>query len=331
MDDHPVDQNILWGDIMKRRHFLAGIAATTVAAAASPALAQPARPQSNRKGFDFTQVDVFSQTPLEGNPLAVFPNAAGMTDAQMQNIARELNHSETTFVLPATAGGDAQVRIFGQNAELPFAGHPTLGTAFVMAQTRPGKTSLVLEEKVGPIPVTLERRADGLFVEMTQNEPVFGAKADPKMLADLMGFGVDEIDSRYAPQMVSTGSNFLIVPLKSVATLAKLTLGHQLPPEQRAVFGTGAYYVVTGESQVESRMMGATSEDPATGSAVGCATAFLVQNGIRKPDERIAIRQGRFVNRPSILYVRAGMKDGKATNVRVGGYVVEVMRGKFTV
>jgi trans-2,3-dihydro-3-hydroxyanthranilate isomerase len=189
----------------------------------------------------------------------------------------------------------------------------------------------VLEEKVGPIPVTIERRADGVFVEMTQNEPVFGAKADPKMVADAMGFGVEEIDSRYAPQMVSTGSNFLIVPLKSVTTLAKLTLGHQLPPDQRAVFGSGAYYVVTGEPQVESRMMGATSEDPATGSAVGCAAAFLIQNGIRKPDEQIAIRQGRFVNRPSTLYVRAGLANGKATKVRVGGYVVEVMRGKFTV
>ncbi len=313
---------------MKRRDFLTTAIATAAAAAAANI---PAAAQAARKGFDFIQVDVFTQTPLEGNPLAVFPHAQGMSDQQMQDIARELNHSETTFILPATAGGDAKVRIFGQNAELPFAGHPTLGTAFVMAMTRPGKTAMVLEEKVGPIPVSLERRADGVFVEMTQNEPVFGAKAEPKMVADMMGFGVDEIDSRYAPQMVSTGSNFLIVPLKSVATLAKLTLGHQLPPEQRAVFGNGAYYVVTGEDQVESRMMGATSEDPATGSAVGCATAFLIQNGIKKPDERIAIRQGRFVNRPSILYVRAGLANGKATKVRVGGYVVEAMRGKFTV
>ena len=317
---------------MKRRHFLIGVAgAATMSAAAAATLPAEAQPASNRKGFDFIQVDVFTQTPLEGNPLAVFTNAASMTEAQMQNIARELNHSETTFILPAAAGGDAKVRIFGQNAELPFAGHPTLGTAYVMAMTRPGKTQLVLEENVGPISVALEKRADGMFVEMTQKEPVFGAKADPKMIADAQGITVEEIDSRYAPQMVNTGSNFLIVPLKSVSTLAKLTLGHSLPPAQRATFGSGAYFVVTGEEQVESRMMGATSEDPATGSAVGCATAFLVQNGIRKPDERIAIHQGRFVNRPSILYVRAGMKDGKATNVRVGGYVVEVMRGKFTV
>ena len=309
---------------MKRRHFLAG-AAGAAAVAVLPAAAQSSR------GFDFFQVDVFTQTPLEGNPLACFPDAGGLSELQMQAIARELNHSETTFVLPATAGGDARVRIFSTQGELPFAGHPTLGTAFVMAKTRPGKTSLVLEEKVGPIPVTLERRPDGVFVEMTQNEPVFGAKADPKMLADALGFGVDEIDSRYAPQMVSTGSNFLIVPLKSVSTLTKLTLGHQLPLEQREVFRGGIYYVVTGEAQIESRLLGATSEDPATGSAVGCAAAFLIQNGIRRPDERIAVHQGRFVSRPSILYVRAAMANGKASNVRVGGYVVDVMRGRFTI
>ena len=309
---------------MKRRHFLAG-AAGMAAAAALPAAAQGAR------GYDFTQLDVFTQNPLEGNPLACFPDAKGLSDAEMQAIARELNHSETTFVFPPAAGGDAKVRIFGPANELPFAGHPSLGTAFVMAKTRPGKMSLVLEENVGPIPITLEHRPDGMFVEMTQNEPVFGPKADPKMLADALGFGVDEIDSRYAPQMVSTGSNFLILPLKSVSTLAKLTLGHQLPPEQRAILRGGIYYVVTGEPEIESRLLGANSEDPATGSAVGCAAAFLIQNGIRKPDERIAVKQGRFVNRPSILYVRAGMKGGKATNVRVGGYVVDVMRGRFTV
>jgi trans-2,3-dihydro-3-hydroxyanthranilate isomerase len=311
---------------MERRDFLAG-AVAIAATAALPAKAQTAA----RKSVDFIQVDVFTQTPLEGNPLACFPDAGALSEAQMQAIARELNHSETTFVLPAQAGGDARVRIFSTTAELPFAGHPTLGTAYVMAKTRPGKTSLVLEEKVGPIPVTLERRPDGVFVEMTQNEPVFGAKADPKMIADAWGFGADEIDARYAPQMVSTGSNFLIVPLKSVATLAKLTLGHQLPPDQRVTFGGGAYFVVTGEAQIESRMMGATSEDPATGSAVGCAAAFLVQNGIRKPDERIAVHQGRFVNRPSVLYVRAGMANGKASHVQVGGYVVDAMRGRFTI
>ena len=305
---------------MKRREMLAGLAGITAAAAL------PARAQT-RKGYDFIQVDVFTHTPLEGNPLAVFSNADGMSDALMQNIARELNHSETTFIQRAENGGDAKVRIFSQTEELPFAGHPTLGTAFIMAQTRPGKTKLVLEEKVGPISVALDRRTDGLFVEMTQKEPVFGDKPDPKVLAQVMGFSVDEIDNRFAPQMVSTGSNFLIVPLKSVSTLAKLTLGHRFPDDWRGA--RGAYYVVTGEAEIESRMMGASSEDPATGSAVGCAAAFLIQNGIRKPDEKVLIRQGRFVGRPSQLYVTAGMANGKAINVRVGGYVVEAMRGSF--
>ena len=310
---------------MKRRDILIGMGGAAMAASL------PVRAQAQtRKGYDFIQVDVFTHTPLEGNPLAVFPDADGMSDALMQNIARELNHSETTFIQRAENGGDARVRIFSQNSELPFAGHPTLGTAYIMAQSRPGKTRLVLEEKVGPISVTLDKRADGLFVEMTQKEPVFGAKADPKVLAEVMGFGVDEIDSRYAPQMVSTGSNFLIVPLKSVSTLAKLTLGHTFPEAFRTRFSGSGYYVVTGEAEIESRMMGASSEDPATGSAVGCAAAFLVQNGIRKPDERVLVRQGRFVGRPSQLYVTAGMANGKATNVRVGGYVVEAMRGSFT-
>jgi trans-2,3-dihydro-3-hydroxyanthranilate isomerase len=309
---------------MKRRDILIGMGGAALAGTL-PVAAQT----QSRKGYDFIQVDVFTHTPLEGNPLAVFPDADGMSDALMQNIARELNHSETTFIQRAENGGDAKVRIFSQNSELPFAGHPTLGTAYIMAQTRPGKTRLVLEEKVGPISVTLDKRTDGLFVEMTQKEPVFGAKADPRILAEVMGFAVDEIDNRYAPQMVSTGSNFLIVPLKSVSTLARLKLGHTFPEAFRTAFSGSGYYVVTGEAQVESRMMGASSEDPATGSAVGCAAAFLVQNGIRKPEEQVAVHQGRFVGRPSTLYVRAGMTDGKATNVRVGGYVVEAMRGTF--
>ena len=314
---------------MKRRHFLLGAAGA--AAASFSATAQPARPASDRKGFDFIQVDVFAQTPLSGNPLAAFPDARGMSDAQMLSITRELNHSETTFILPAQKGGDARVRIFGGEGEIPFSGHPTLGTAFVMAMTRPGKTALVLEEGVGPISVTLERRPDGAFVEMTQTEPVFGPKADPKMVAEALGFSADEIDSRYPVQSVSTGAVRLIIPLKSVSTLAKLTLGHQLPPDQRAIFSNSNYFVVTGEAEIEARFLGFSSEDPATGSAGGCAAAYLIQYGIKKPEEHIAIHQGRFVNRPSIVYVRAGMKDAKATNVRVGGYVVEVMRGKVTV
>jgi len=261
---------------MKRRHFLLG-------AAGAAALSLAARAASNRKGFDFIQVDVFAQTPLAGNPLAAFPDARGMSDADMMNITRELNHSETTFILPAQKGGDARVRIFGSEGEIPFSGHPTLGTAFVMAMTRPGKTALVLEEGVGPISVTLEHRPDGAFVEMTQTEPVFGPKADPKMVADAFGFSADEIDARYPVQSVSTGAVRLIIPLKSVSTLAKLSLGHQLPADQRALFSSSNYFVVTGEAEIEARFLGFSSEDPATGSGGGCAAAYLLQYRIHKP------------------------------------------------
>ena len=170
-----------------------------------------------------------------------------------------------------------------------------------------------------------------MFVDMTQNEPVFGAKADPKMLADALGFGADEIDSRYAPQMVSTGSNFLIVPLESVLTLASSPWAIHCRPSSAPQLPWRHLLRRDQRSPDRNPPVGRHQEDPATGSAVGCAAAFLIQNGIRKPEERIAIRQGRFVNRPSILYVRAGMANGKATHVRVGGYVVDAMRGRFTI
>src|SRR5580658_3334361 len=170
---------------------LAGAAALT---ATNRATAQ----KMGAKTFDFVQVDVFTTNPLEGNPLCVFPQAQNLSDDQMMAITRELNHSETTFIQPSAGKGDAVVRIFTLRGEVPFAGHPTLGTAFVMAQTRPGKMSLMLEEKVGPIPVTLAKRENGLYVEMKQNDPTFGPKHDDAgALAKALGFTVDELDRRY--------------------------------------------------------------------------------------------------------------------------------------
>src|SRR5271156_2683897 len=130
---------------------LSGAAALT---SANRAMAQ----KMGAKAFDFVQVDVFTSNPLEGNPLCVFPQAQSLSDDQMMAITRELNHSETTFIQPSAGKGDAIVRIFTLRGEAPFAGHPTLGTAFVMAQTLPGKTSLLLEEKVGVIPVSVAKR-----------------------------------------------------------------------------------------------------------------------------------------------------------------------------
>ena len=249
----------------------------------------------------------------------------------MQNIARELQHSETTFIFPASAGGDARVRIFGPDGEFPFAGHPTLGTAFVMAKSIKNKRRLILEENVGPIPVDLKQRSDGLYLEMKQNDPTFGIKPEPTMLARALGFEVGEIDDRYAPQVVSTGLPWLIIPLKSASTLEKLQHGRSLPPDEAKRIEASPYFLVTGERDIEARVFGVSGpEDPATGSGAGDAVSFMTRYGNRKPNQNLTIYQGRFANRPSVIYASASLGGGSVTNVRVGGHVVEVMRGRIT-
>ena len=314
---------------MNRRKLLQWAAGTALVATQEATARAQVKKVSNGKSGDFIQVDVFTLHPFEGNPLCVFTDAAALTDDQMQAIARELNHSETTFIQPSKGKGDAVVRIFGPNGEFPFAGHPTLGTAFVMAQTRPGKSPLMLEEKVGPIPVTAVKKDDGTYFEMTQNDPKFGTKhPDPPALAKALGFPAEDLDTRYTPQIVSTGSPFLIIPLKSSGALERLQ-NARLPKEERDRLGPGGtYYVVTGADEIESRLLGGGSEDPATGSAAGCATAFIVRYGIRKPDTQFVIHQGRFVKRPSFIYCTAALNGEQVHNVRVGGYVVEVLRGR---
>jgi trans-2,3-dihydro-3-hydroxyanthranilate isomerase len=313
---------------MKRRNFLQVAAGTTLAAAGqSIGYGQ----STGRKTVEYVQVDVFTKNPLEGNPLCAYIGADNLTDDEMQRITREMNHSETTFLQASKGNGDGVVRIFTQGGETPFAGHPTLGSAFVMAQMHPGKSPLKLEEKVGPIPVVVDKRSDGMYLEMTQNDPKFLAKAtDLPGLAKSLGFGADELDSRYTPQVVTTGSAFLIVTLKSTGTLERLTRDARLTKEQRDELKAGPYYVVTGENEIEARLLGAASEDPATGSAAGCATSFLVQYGRCKPDVQFVIKQGRLAKRPSFIYANASLSGGQVHNVRIGGYVVEVMRGKLT-
>lgn len=313
---------------MKRRTFCKLSAGAPLAGL--PAFGQASRPVKS-KTLDFVQVDVFTTRALEGNPLAVFPRAEGLSDEQMLAIARELNHSETTFIQPSTGKGDAVVRIFTVSAELPFAGHPTLGTAFVLAQSHPGKSSLQLEEKVGVIPVKVEKNDRGTYLEMRQNDPKFGAKyTDKEALAKSLLFPSEELDSRYTPQVVSTGTPFLIVPLRAKSSLERLSPDGHLSAEDRERMGTGSvYYLVTGGNEIEARLL-SRSEDPATGSAAGCATSFLVQYGHQKPEAQFTIHQGRFVNRPSLIFAAASLTEGRVHNVRVGGYVVEVMRGSLS-
>jgi len=282
----------------------------------------------------FTQVDVFTTRPLAGNALAVFESGAGLSTARMQAIAREMNLSETTFLLdPAVRNADARVRIFTPFEELPFAGHPTLGTAYVVAKRR-RLQEVRLQMKAGVIPVQVDRRKAGVYLEMGQNDPVFGATVAPDRLARAIGLTPSDLDARVPPQVVSTGLPFLIVPLRTTAALQRLAPDyHELMPMLREEAGVFLpYYLVTGESNLEARMFGPNFDDPGTGSAAGCAATYLVRYGLRPPGRTLEISQGRLLKRPCRIYARAGRDGaGRDGDVRVGGYVVESLQGSLLV
>src|SRR5271167_2950025 len=178
--------------------------------------------------FRFVQLDVFTDRPLEGNQLAVFSDARGLSDEEMQKLARETNLSETTYILPREEAVERQeghkVRIFTVNEELPFAGHPTLGTSWYLQQ-QSGAAEVVLDLKVGKIPVRFEQRDGLLFGEMRQSEPQFGRVHPHAEAAKVLGIPVAELDEDLPIQTVSTGMPFTMVPFRSLATLQKLNIG----------------------------------------------------------------------------------------------------------
>ena len=287
--------------------------------------------------FSFVTTDVFSARPLEGNPVAVFIDARGLSDAEMQAIALEMRLSETTFVIPRDAATERergiQVRIFTVAEELPFAGHPTLGTAATLARARDLR-EVVLDLKVGKIPVRFTPGADGLFGEMTQRDPEFGKVHDSNEIANVIGIPRAELDASIPIQTVSTGFAFAIVPLKSLAALAKLQFDLAKAYRYLATTDAAQLYFVTretnGESRLRARMLFYGGEDPATGSAAGCTAAWMVRHGIAKPDEQVIIEQGLEMKRASKIFVRASLDGVRVHNVRVGGYCAEIMRGELT-
>ena len=283
--------------------------------------------------LEFTQVDVFTERKLEGNPLAVFHSGAGLSTARMLAIAREMNLSETTFLFPASPGCDARVRIFTVREELPFAGHPTLGTAFVVAARRRKQSVIRLRMKVGVIPVEVSRRGARSYLVMRQKDPLFGPRVEAKRLASALGITAGDLDRRYPAQVVSTGVPFLIVPLRGRAALERLAPRHSLLRPMLDKLGVHfPYYLATGEDAFEARMFDSGFsgfEDPATGSAAGCAAAFLVRHQRWPADRILLIHQGRFVQRPSRIFASASLDGERAHNVRVGGYVVETVRGRL--
>ncbi len=299
--------------------------------------------------YEFIQLDVFTQTPLAGNPLAIFPDACGLTDAEMQALAREMNLSETTFILPRDAATEAwegkKVRIFTVETELPFAGHPTLGTALYLYasesnQQKPAEINLDL--KAGKIPVRFtansenagRQRMDGqVFGEMRQRDPEFGAPFWRADVARVIGIAVNEIHSKWPIQPVSTGFTFTIVPFRNQQTLSDLTFGYSQAAEFLRKTGANLFYFLCperreGRLEARARMFFYGGEDPATGSAAGCAASWMVQHGVANSDEQVVIRQGIECRRPSEMHVRATREGERVSNVRVGGYAVEILRGK---
>jgi len=289
------------------------------------------------RSYRFVWLDVFTTTPMEGNQLAVFPDARGLSDEEMQAIARETHLSETTFVFPEGETADRELgfrtRIFAVAGEMPFAGHPTLGTAFLLAE-RANLTEVALRLKVGRIPVRFTERDGHRFGEMVQKDPEVGKTHDPADVAAALGTRVEEFDPRYPIQTVSTGVPFAIVPFRRRETISQLRPQASVMEEYlRRTDAQYFYQVSTDEGgtsgSVHARMVFAGGDDPATGSAAGCLTGWMVLHGLAKPGETIRIEQGVEAHRRSHLFGRADLRDGRPVNVRVGGHCVAVIEGEL--
>jgi trans-2,3-dihydro-3-hydroxyanthranilate isomerase len=288
--------------------------------------------------LDYFVVDVFTETPLAGNPLAVVMNTCALETERMQAIAREFNLSETTFVERRPAAIEAaegvRVRIFTTHEELPFAGHPTLGTASVLRLHAPetvrGET-VTLALNVGAVPVRL--CAGSSFGEMTQRDPEFGLELDPGEVAGLIGLDAGDLDPALPPQIVSTGNPFAIVALRSAEALARLNVSQQTAATWLRERGGRWFYVLGPTSGQEpawrARMQFNGGEDPATGSAAGCAISYLVARGAVDEEKPIHLRQGVEMGRPSDLFLSARKDLARVTDVRVGGSTVLVASGRL--
>jgi trans-2,3-dihydro-3-hydroxyanthranilate isomerase len=288
--------------------------------------------------YRYFTCDVFTDRVFGGNPLAVLVDAQGLADAEMQAIAREFNFSETTFVSPAAdPRHTARVRIFTPGGELPFAGHPTVGTAFVLASTGMADGDLVLEEGVGPVPVRIERAADGHVVRCTLTAARLPERGptppEPAALAAMLGLA--EADLAGPGECWSCGVDFLVIPLASTDALTKARL--DLPRWRSALdrYVTQKVYPIAqvDDSTWRARMFApgvGVAEDPATGSAAAALAGWLAGgSGLSSGTLNWEIRQGEEVGRPSRIFLAADIERGAPTAVRVGGASVMFCEGVF--
>jgi len=290
----------------------------------------------------FYIVDVFAEEKYAGNQLAVFRGGNALGDNEMQRIAREMNFSETTFILSETQrDGGFDVRIFTPGEEVPFAGHPTLGTAHIirteiLSQKNTGEIKLNL--KAGQIPVSFNDSAgEGTICWMRQIEPVFGETINAKIIAAVLNLNSGDIDERFPIEEVSTGLPHIIVPLRGLDSLKRAGVNNDKYSEfiksrwakPILIFCTEPH---DPQNDISVRMFAdcfGIPEDPATGSGNGCLAGYLVRYRYWGRDEiDIRSEQGHEIGRPSLLFLRAKEKNGKIS-ISVGGKAITVARGEF--
>jgi trans-2,3-dihydro-3-hydroxyanthranilate isomerase len=269
--------------------------------------------------------DVFTSKAFGGNPLAVFFDADGLTTEQMFALTREMNHSETTFVTR-----DRKVRIFTATQELPFAGHPVLGTAFALQRRNPLEKTVIVNVPQGPIPVTFT----GKTAMMLQQKPEFRETHEPAVIAPMLGLKAEDLEAEFPVQNVSTGRPNLIVMLKSMTAMKSARFSW---PALTEYFAKGdvqrGIYLLTRDtldkaSTVHARKFTPRLEDPATGSAAGCAAAYLAKYGIAASGKTVRMEQGHLMGRPSELLLSAvKLGNGTIDQVQVGGSSVLVLEG----
>jgi trans-2,3-dihydro-3-hydroxyanthranilate isomerase len=289
----------------------------------------------------FYIVDVFAEEKYAGNQLAVFRNAGDLTDHQMQKLAKEMNYSETTFILSEEpSGGGYDVRIFTPDAEVPFAGHPTLGTAYIIARELIGEPvdEVRLNLKVGQIPVAFTYDGETpRSLWMRQRPPVAGKVIDAGVTASVLSIDAGDIESRFPVQEFSTGLPFLVVPLSGLEALRRVRIDTErlarlldgLDAKAVLVFAPEAY---RRRHDLAVRVFAGfygVPEDPATGSANGCLAGYLVHHRYFGEDSiDVKVDQGFEIGRPSLLLLKAG-RSGEEIEVNVGGNVIMVAEGRL--
>ncbi|MFN3681749.1 MAG: PhzF family phenazine biosynthesis protein [Nitrospira sp.] len=304
---------------------------------------------ARRRTLKFYQADVFTSYPFGGNPVAVFPDADGLTDDELQKIAREMNLSETVFVFsPGDPRAAVKLRIFTPTKEIPFAGHPVVGAMYVLAQTqsllsKEAVTDLIYECNIGLFPVELHARGGEVHqVVMTQPKPQFVGLiddvADLYQVAGALGLSKSVIvETKWPVEVVSTGLPVLIVPVRTLTAVRSIMVNDRAVTELCERFGANGVMVFTTMTvqqfaTAHARMFAPSigiSEDPATGSAAGALGAYLVQHGVVEvaPTTDILVEQGYEIERPSHIVVRVESDDDIVQSVKVGGECVMVAEG----